>query len=527
MLFTRISVVVLTFISFGMAACSSGGGTQDPAPGIAGQSSSSGSSRSSASSSGAAIACAYNDTRFSPATGGAALIRLELEHYDDCGLEVDSTPGNNGGALREGDVDIFAFDGGGYWVGDTQTGESLNYTITVPKAGFYDLTLRVLSPFPSSQLDALITIAASGRDLPATEITVSAQTNSDWRDIILPLSYFSEGLQQLQIRVMEGGLGLDYLDWQYAEESQSPAATVAGMGIGINLGNTLDAPVEGEWAPAAERRFLEDFAEAGFGHVRIPVTWDKHVSTTEPYTISPVFLERVEQVVDWGLAQGLYVILNAHHESWLKEHYSDPDRRARFAALWRQVATHMQQKPERLIFEILNEPVGMTATDVDQLNSTMLAILRESNPTRTVVFSGNGFTPVDSLLSAAVPDDPHLIGNFHSYDPWPFAGQCTRSWGSTEDRAQLAAIYQKAADWSARTAIPVMVNEFGAAHYDYLLPQNVCDPQARLEYLSAHVEQARAKGIAATVWDDNGSFQIYRRQQGTWGEEKAVLLDRR
>src|SRR5690606_17535685 len=223
-----------------------------------------------------------------------------------------------------------------------------------------------------------------------------------------------------------------------------------------------------------ERRFFEDFAEAGFGHVRIPVTWGDHVSASAPYTIDPLFLERVEQVVDWGLAQGLYVILNAHHETWLKEHYNDADKRVRFAAIWRQAATHMQQKPARLIFEILNEPVGMTTTEVDQLNSAILAILRESNPNRLVVFSGNGFTPIDSLLAAAVPKDAHLIGNFHSFDPWLFAGQCTRSWGSAGDHEQLAALYNKAADWSNKTGIPVMVNSFGAARHDYLLPQNIC-----------------------------------------------------
>lgn len=521
MLFNRVHLLLLIFF---IAACSSGGGTQDP-PSIGGSSSSS--STSSSSSSGATVACAYNASPFSPSTSAAALVRLELEHYDDCGPGQDSTPGNSGGALRDGDVDVFAFDAGGHWVGETEAGEALTYTITVPKAGFYELTLRVRSPAPLSATDALMTLAASGRDLPEQEIAVSAQSDIVWRDIILPLSYFSEGLQQLRIAIVEGDVGLDYLDWQYAEEGQTPASIVSGMSVGINLGNTLDAPVEGEWAPAAERRFMEDFAEAGFGHVRVPVTWHRHVSTNPPYTISAEFLARVEQVVDWGLAQGLYVILNAHHESWLKEHYNDANQRARFAAIWRQVATHMQQKPERLIFEILNEPVGMSAVEVDQLNNDILAIMRESNPTRAVIFSGNGFTPVDSLVAAAVPEDAHLIGNFHSYDPWEFAGQCTRSWGSTDDREQLTSIYQRAADWSARTGIPVMVNEFGAAHYDYLLPQNVCDSQARLEYLAAHVAQARARGIAATVWDDNGSFQIYRRQQGGWGDEKAVLLDAR
>lgn len=509
-MFSSLVRAALVSLILSTVACSSGGGTQGPLPPASSGSSSSGSS--STSSSGATVGCAYQETPFSPSTSPAAQVRLELEHYDTCGA---------------GNADVFAFESGGYWVGETQAGELLSYTITLPKAGYYELTLRVLPPFPLREDGAQLTLAATGRDLPPIEVDISAQSSSSWRDIVLPLTYFSEGLQHLQLNIAAGGVGLDYVDWRYAEESQSPREIISAMDIGINLGNTLDAPVEGEWAPAAERRFLEDFAEAGFGHVRVPVTWDKHVATTPPYTIDPVFLERVEQVVDWGLAQGLYVIINAHHESWLKEDYSDEAKRTRFAAIWRQVATHMQQKPERLIFEILNEPVGMTAAEVDELNRSMLTIVRESNPTRAVVISGNGFTPVDSLLAAAVPDDDNLIGNFHSYDPWPFAGQCTRSWGTAEDRSQLAAIYQKAAIWSAQTDIPVMVNEFGAAHYDYLLPQNVCDPQARLAYLAAHVEQARAKGIAATVWDDNGSFQIYRRQQGTWGEEKAVLLDSR
>lgn len=524
MSFTHSFTALLISLMATLTACSTGGGTQEPVP--VGRPPSSASVDSLNASD--AVACAYNATPFSPTTKATAHARLELEHYDDCAMDTpDRAAAHHSDDPHQGSLDIFAFEAGGYWIGNAPGGTSLTYTISVPKAGFYDLALRVRPPSPLSAADALITLAASGRGLPATELAISAQTEATWGDIILPLRYFKEGLQQLHITVIEGDVDLDYLDWRYAEDNPSPADTVANMGIGINLGNTLDAPEEGKWAPAAERHFFEDFAEAGFGHVRIPVTWDKHVSTSPPYTIDPVFLARVEQVVDWGLTQGLFVILNAHHETWLKEHYSDADTRTRFAAIWRQVATHMQQKPARLIFEILNEPVGMRTHEVDELNSSILTILRESNPTRLVVFSGTGFTSMDSLAAAAVPDDTYLIGNFHNYDPWAFAGQCVRSWGSTDDQAQLAATYQKAADWAERTGIPVMVNEFGAAHYNFRLPQNVCDPKARLTYLSAHAEQARKQGIAATVWDDSGSFQIYRRQQRAWGEEKAALLDHR
>ena len=43
------------------------------------------------------------------------------------------------------------------------------------------------------------------------------------------------------------------------------------MGRGINLGNVLSAPVEGNWSGAATEQYFIDVAEAGFKNVRIPV----------------------------------------------------------------------------------------------------------------------------------------------------------------------------------------------------------------------------------------------------------------
>ena len=38
-----------------------------------------------------------------------------------------------------------------------------------------------------------------------------------------------------------------------------------------------------------------------------------------PYKINKSRMDRVETLVDWALAEGLYVIINAHHETWLKK----------------------------------------------------------------------------------------------------------------------------------------------------------------------------------------------------------------
>mgnify|MGYP000182032549 CR=1 FL=1 len=306
----------------------------------------------------------------------------------------------------------------------------------------------------------------------------------------------------------------------------NPKQAVAEMDIGINLGNTFDAPHEGDWALPAQESFIIAFKDAGFNHVRIPVTWHEHTQLEAPYEIDSEFITRVEEVVDWALAQDLYVILNAHHESWLKENYQDKKNKKRLEAIWIKIAAHFKEKPAKLLFEILNEPYGMTIENVDDANKRILSIIRNENPNRIVIFSGNGFTPLDSLLAVEIPDiqDKFLIGNFHSYDPWAFAGQCQRNWGSNEDKSNLRLIYQRASDWSIVNQIPVMVNEFGAAKFDFTQPEYVCDLSERLAYLTQHVSLASEFGIAGSFWDDGGSFSTYDRTNNTWGPEKDILV---
>lgn len=95
--------------------------------------------------------------------------------------------------------------------------------------------------------------------------------------------------------------------------------------IGWKLGNTFDAP-DGEtsWGnPLTTKELLEKVKELGFGTIRIPISWGKHVSEAPEYTIDADFLNRVETVVQDALDAGLYVIINSHHDN---EIYMPPPR---------------------------------------------------------------------------------------------------------------------------------------------------------------------------------------------------------
>ncbi len=173
-----------------------------------------------------------------------------------------------------------------------------------------------------------------------------------------------------------------------------------------------------------------------------------------------------------------------------------------------------------------NEPGdALTVSQIDEINTNTLAIIRANNPDRLAVYSGIGFTTLGNFLDAAIPNDDFLIGNYHNYGPWEFAGMCTRGWGTQADWDALEATYSETKAWADQNNIPVTVNEFGAAHYDFQNPENICDPADRLEYLRAHSLLSRQYGVAATYWDDAGSFATYNRGTGTFGPEKDILVN--
>ena len=298
----------------------------------------------------------------------------------------------------------------------------------------------------------------------------------------------------------------------------TPQTAIAQMGRGINLGNTLEPPQEGAWnnGPAQESTF-DAYVDAGFTNVRIPVRWNEHTADAPPYAIDSAWLDRVEEVVDWGLERDLYVVLNGHHEDWLKENYADAGLKARYDSIWVQISERFQDKSDSLLFEIINEPFGLTVAEVDDLNARTLAIIRETNPTRLVIFGGNQYANAEELVQAAVPEDDYLIGYFHSYDPWSFAGQGIGTWGTASDYAALDDKFGRVADWSAANNVPVHLSEFGAVRQ--------ADYNSRMRYYAAYVEAALRYGFAFSVWDDGGMFGVLDRETNTWPEVKDILIN--
>jgi endoglucanase len=196
------------------------------------------------------------------------------------------------------------------------------------------------------------------------------------------------------------------------------------LGRGVNFGNALEAPSEGEWGMRLEPEFFALVKEGGFDSIRLPVSWTHHASKETPYTIDPEFMNRVQWAVDEALSQNLNIIVNVHHYDELNQ---DPlAEEARYLAIWQQIAERFKDYPDTVYFELLNEPHDTFNSNAELWNELLtktLNAVRESNPERAVIVGPTNWNSITSLGQLALPDDSNLIVTVHFYEPFEFTHQ--------------------------------------------------------------------------------------------------------
>ena len=108
---------------------------------------------------------------------------------------------------------------------------------------------------------------------------------------------------------------------------------VQDMGRGLNLGNVLSAPIEGNWAPVVYEQYFIDVKNEGFSNVRIPVdfygnrtsgstnnfstsagTESNYNGSISDFTVDQNYLDRLQTIVDWSMGQSLYTVIDFHGE---------------------------------------------------------------------------------------------------------------------------------------------------------------------------------------------------------------------
>lgn len=293
---------------------------------------------------------------------------------------------------------------------------------------------------------------------------------------------------------------------------------------GWNLANALDAwglgkgagvpeVYETYWGSAAiSQTEVEAIAKAGFHTLRVPVTWFEHMDQND--RIDPAWLDRVQTVVDWALDAGMYVIVNAHHDTWY-----EPDPAKIEPALdtmrtvWGQIAVRFAGYDQRLLFEGMNEPrlIGQpeewtagtpeARACVNRLIAAFVETVRTAggkNATRYLLVPAYcASVRAEALRDLVLPQDDHLMVSAHLYTPYDFAlnEQGTADWSAAKesDTAEILEAFRQLTSNFVSKGVPVVITEFGAVDKK--------NEQARASWAAYVTGLAEAAHIPCLWWD--------------------------
>ncbi len=300
-------------------------------------------------------------------------------------------------------------------------------------------------------------------------------------------------------------------------------------------------------------------AKLGFDHVRLSID----AVPLEQYPLGPDglnsdFVSRVDRAVDTILANGLAVEIDLHPEDSYKQQLRTSDQQVdRLAKLWRKLARHYANRdPERVFFEILNEPEVSDPYRWAGIQARVAEAIRQVAPRHTIIAAGANYSSIPDLLRLQPLADGNVIYTFHFYEPHQFthqgAGWGLEWWSYTHgiayppvdsamqqivrevpdaaDRYDLENYWldgwgarhirqsiDEAAAWARENHVPLVANEFGAY-------RDGTDPASRVNWIRDTRTALEADGIGWSMWDYRGNFGVVTKQDGQPAQADGAVL---
>lgn len=274
---------------------------------------------------------------------------------------------------------------------------------------------------------------------------------------------------------------------------------------GWNLGNTMEGgdfknnftnnggvSAETSWQSTKTTQKIIDFVKAqGFKSIRIPVSWVMgHIVDADNMTIDEAWVNRVKEIVNYCVADGLYVIINDHWDGgWIEVDGFSASRDSYIAVdeativsksdklkkLWTNIANAFKDYDEHVVFAGLNEPFqeyNLFNTHhkeltpiLERYNQAFVDAVRSTggnNTSRVLVVQGPSTNISSTCSYLTMPTDSkpeRLMVEVHYYDPWNFTSGQVDTWN---DAASVKAQFESMKTNFVDKKIPVIVGECGA-----------------------------------------------------------------
>src|SRR5712691_1559348 len=321
---------------------------------------------------------------------------------------------------------------------------------------------------------------------------------------------------------------------------------IATLSRGFNLTGWMD----GETPRRPDERVLAGLRARGFTHIRLPVTPERLLAAFSSRDDVARQLAELDTAIDDLTGLGFGVSIDLHPgDRFGRLHAADPDRGFELIdALWRLLAQrHAGRSPDRLYFEVLNEPT-IAAALWNKQGPRLVETIRRQAPNHTIIYGPANYQQIAALLDLQPLDDPNVVYAVHFYEPMVFTHQGL-DWSNdplrflhgvpfpaaltdpaigglieglllrgrdesagllksqlrlpwTEDR--IAGIVARAANWAERHRRPVIVNEFGVLGWKAV-------PSDRARWIAAVRRAAEAHCMGWAHWDYADGFGFVRR----------------
>jgi endoglucanase len=277
--------------------------------------------------------------------------------------------------------------------------------------------------------------------------------------------------------------------------------------------------------------------------IRLPVAF--HRFTLEDSSLKtkldPKLMEYLDTAADWAEKHQIYLILDNH--SFHPVEPTDVNIDRILLPVWEQTAEHFKNRSDYVIYEVLNEPHGISDERWGEIQGAVIEAIRKIDSKHTIIIGGTEYNSIAKLDSIPAYNDNNLIYTFHFYDPHLFTHQgavwnspslaplsnlpfplndqklppvhdtfkgtwverMLDNYRNDSNPEKLCATLDKAAAFSKERDVPVFCGEFGV----FMIQS---PPSDRVKWYELICDALNKRNIPWACWDYFGGFGLFKTQ---------------
>jgi endoglucanase len=191
---------------------------------------------------------------------------------------------------------------------------------------------------------------------------------------------------------------------------------------GVNLTGWFqtDSPGQIQFTKFTKQDFA-DIKSLGCDVIRLPINMHAMTSGSPDYTFDPLYFSFLDSAVTWCEDLNIYLMLDNH--SFDPSVNTQPAIVNILIKVWEQMAEHYKNRSDYVLYEVLNEPHGISAADWGEIQKQVISAIRAIDTKHTIVVGGTGYNSYNELNSLPFYTDTNLLYTFHFYDPFVFTHQ--------------------------------------------------------------------------------------------------------